>query len=271
MSTGILSLLVSIPLTLSLASSKDAGASESIYNVTTSVIDDAKESIFTMKLKCRPRTDDILTCNLSDPKYRSNYHATPCANSSLCNVEHIRPDNSYVGRFEIKHRNSCVERLTVSAHTTLKQVTFYRIMANHLFAGVDVTGKPEGTYSLIEQSVYGKCEALVKVVRTRIKDRRSEERLAKLVTIPATSNDTTTSSREMLSVKRTRNLETCSPLPGLLIFDSFFYHPMMTSVHFDIVSRTPLYFISFSSVIGHEIIENLERKIFTEIISQSQF
>lgn len=223
---------------------------ESVYNVTTSVMDDVKESIFTIKLKCQSRTIDIRSCSLYDPQYRTTLLKSPCEKSKLCKTEHLKADTSYVGRFEIKERGSSVERLTVSSGTSLKQLSFYRIMASHLLPGVDVNGKPEGTYSLIEESVYGKCEALVKVVRTETKeDVTGQKKSAKLVPMTHYSgNKTSESSRgshQVLSIKRTRNLETCYPVPGLLIFDAFFYHPMMTSVHYDIVSKHVVHFCRY--------------------------
>lgn len=242
--TGI---LLFNPTSESLASNENVTFNKNLeytYNVTTSIIDDVKESIFTIKLKCQERSSDTVACRLEDPQYQTIYHVSPCNKSiHLCSKEHLGADNSYIGRFDIKYNSSSVERLITSPETSLKQLSFYRIVADLIFPGVDVSTQPEGTYSLVEQSVYGKCQALVKVVRSRIKIDVNETRnLGKLVFFPRgtkiRNNDRNSSQHygEMLSVKRTRNLETCYPVPGLLIFDAFFYHPMMTSVHYDLVS-----------------------------------
>lgn len=151
-------------------------------------------------LKCRPRDPDTLNCR---------FEATNMAVSEdgLLRLAQETVEDLWIGEepFEIRFQKNGIVDLLVSRNMQPWTVDMIRAIVNQLNIGVDLRGKSDGVYDVMERSFLGECRTMIDLSHRVSEDSWKDDKfeilpLAGLRKEPG----------EILRIEKTRDLNDCT-------------------------------------------------------------
>ncbi|XP_066591604.1 vitellogenin-like [Prorops nasuta] len=118
------------------------------------------------KLYCRPKGDDTLNCRLENAKVWSIDSLHPNDKDSSMEDDSSSNSGEYLigdEPFEVKFNNHGIEHLLVPRDTFTEKLNMIRSIVKQLNIGVDLNGKPDGTFHSVENVTLGQCNVTFEV------------------------------------------------------------------------------------------------------------
>ncbi|XP_023290168.1 uncharacterized protein LOC105699917 isoform X1 [Orussus abietinus] len=205
------------------------------------------------KLKCRPKGSDSLSCHTQDSKMAE---VSPRAfdiseTSRTLGASYYNYHMSHEP-FEVKFDNAGIESIVVQKSISAWDLDIIRLIINQLNFGTDLKGRPNGTFSAIENFTIGECAVAFKVDHQRLSAQDLQKGASfELAVLPNFDKSTGTS----IQLKKFRDLSKCFQHAEYLFGFSSTYGIVPHSVIHEITSSVSNVFVSNRSFTSETVNE----------------